>query len=359
MTLSFQAKQRLGVFELDAEFTAGPGVTALFGRSGSGKTSIIRLLAGLSRPAKGHILFDGDVLLDTEKGVFVPKHRRGFGYVFQDGRLFPHLTVEKNLRYGMWFAASQRKSTQFSQIVDLLGIDGLLQRRPANLSGGEKQRVAIGRALLAAPRLLLLDEPLSALDDPRKAEILPYLQALRDEMRIPIIYVTHAMAEIARLADRVIVLRDGKVGMSGDVDMLLNHPETVVEMDEGRDAGAFVEGMIADHDDRYGLTTVMLGSQRLFVAGTFPAETRMARFHISARDVMLATRHPEEISALNILEGRVEGLRPTVPGVVDVQVNCGGVLIISRLTQLSCENLALSPGKDVFAIIKSVSFAPL
>lgn len=205
MTLTVNIRHRLGAFALDAAFTAEGGVTALFGRSGSGKTSLIRSIAGLIHPDHGHVALDGRVLTDTDQNIFVPRHRRRFGYVFQEARLFPHLSVRHNLGYGRWFAPKTTDRDDFDSVVDLLGLGPLLERRPGKLSGGEKQRVAIGRALLSNPRLLLMDEPLAALDEERKAEILPYLERLRDETKIPIVYVSHAIAEVARLASRVVL----------------------------------------------------------------------------------------------------------------------------------------------------------
>src|SRR6185369_17584823 len=191
---------RLGDFVLDAAFDSPGGLTALFGRSGSGKTSLVNAIAGLIRPDRGRIVLDGVTVVDTERGVFVPMHQRRFGYVFQDGRLFPHLTVRQNLLYGQWFAGKAEGRGELDRIAVLLDIAALLDRRPGRLSGGEKQRVAIGRALLSNPRLLLMDEPLASLDEQKKAEILPYIERLRDEMRLPIVYVSHSMAEVVRLA---------------------------------------------------------------------------------------------------------------------------------------------------------------
>ncbi|MFT4162075.1 molybdenum ABC transporter ATP-binding protein, partial [Shinella sp.] len=224
MSLVVEARHRLGDFTLDAAFTSDGGVTALFGRSGSGKTSLIRIIAGLTRPAEGVVRLGDDVLVDTARGIFVPPHRRRFGYVFQEARLFPHLTVRQNLNYGRWFSPKGTRPESPDRIVGLLGIGDLLDRQPANLSGGEKQRVAIGRALLAAPRLLLMDEPLAALDEERKAEILPYLERLRDEAGVPIVYVSHSVAEVARLADRVVLMVDGRVEAVGPASDVLGGP---------------------------------------------------------------------------------------------------------------------------------------
>ena len=215
MTLIVETRHRLGAFSLDAAFTSDGGVTALFGRSGSGKTSMIRIIAGLIRPDQGRVMLRWRAADRHRQRLFVPRHRRRFGYVFQEARLFPHLSVRSNLSYGRWFAPKGAHGESFDRIVDLLGIEALLDRRPSKLSGGEKQRVAIGRALLSSPRLLLMDEPLAALDEARKAEILPYLERLRDETNIPIVYVSHSIAEVARLANQVVVMRDGKVEATG------------------------------------------------------------------------------------------------------------------------------------------------
>lgn len=353
MTLIVEARHRLGDFLLDAAFTSEGGVTALFGRSGSGKTSMIRIIAGLTRPSHGKVVFDGDVLTDTEKKRFVPRHRRRFGYVFQEARLFPHLTVRRNLNYGRWFAPHSTQSENFDQIVELLGIQALLDRRPEKLSGGEKQRVAIGRALLSAPRLLLMDEPLAALDDARKAEILPYLERLRDEMDIPIVYVSHSVAEVSRLANRVVLMKDGKVEAMGSVVDVLNQPS--LSLAEPREAGALIEGTVEGWDTRHRLTIVALKAGRLHVPGTVVPVGKMVRLRIPARDVMLATYRPEGLSALNILEGRVGSLSAGADGTVEVRLDCGGDTILARITELSCERLALGSGLPVFAVIKTVA----
>src|SRR5256886_3586772 len=213
--LSVAVEHRLGDFRLHAAFDSAGGLTALFGRSGSGKTSLVNAIAGLIRPGRGRIVVDGAVLTDTTAGVSVPAHRRRIGYVFQEGRLFPHLTVRQNLLYGRWFAPAAERGGRLDDIVALLGIEALLGRRPALLSGGEKQRVAIGRALLANPRLLLMDEPLASLDEARKSEILPYIERLRDESGVPIVYVSHQVGEVARLATTMVVLTEGRVAAVG------------------------------------------------------------------------------------------------------------------------------------------------
>ncbi len=204
-----------GAFRLAADFAAPAGVTALFGRSGSGKTTLVRIIGGLVRPRRGRVVVAGETLVDTARGIAVPPHRRRIGFVFQEGRLFPHLTVRQNLLFGRWFAPRREPGTEPDAIVDLLGLGHILHRRPGALSGGETQRVAIGRALLAKPRLLLMDEPLAALDDARRAEILPFIARLRDEAGVPIVYVSHARAEVAQLADTVVLMEDGRVTAAG------------------------------------------------------------------------------------------------------------------------------------------------
>ncbi|MGO7368835.1 molybdenum ABC transporter ATP-binding protein [Rhizobium ruizarguesonis] len=352
MTLIVEAKQRLGAFSLDAAFTSERGVTALFGRSGSGKTSMIRIIAGLAHPDEGRVVLDGEVLTETETGIFVPKHRRRFGYVFQEARLFPHLSIRANLSYGRWFAARPEHGESFDRIVDLLGIETLLERSPSKLSGGEKQRVAIGRALLSSPRLLLMDEPLAALDDARKAEILPYLQRLRDETDIPIVYVSHSIAEVARLANQVVIMRDGKVEATGPAIDILSRPSTASDR---REAGAVLEGTVESFDARHRLSTVALKSCRLHIPGAALAPGKSVRIRIPSRDVMLATARPEGLSALNILEARIVGMSSTEDGTVEIRLDCGGDIILSRITTLSCERLDLRPGRAVFAVIKTVA----
>lgn len=218
--LTVDVQKRLGDFSLAAKFETERGVTALFGPSGSGKTSVVNMIAGLLKADKGRIAIDGDALFDSSKGLNMPPHRRGIGYVFQEGRLFPHMNVRSNLDYGRWMSGIKRDGNTFDRVVALLGIAHLLDRRPGALSGGERQRIAIGRALLMQPRLLLLDEPLASLDAARKAEIFPYLERLRDEAHVPMIYVSHSPAEIRRIANTVVWLDDGQVHMIGGHDIL-------------------------------------------------------------------------------------------------------------------------------------------
>ncbi|WP_429812993.1 molybdenum ABC transporter ATP-binding protein [Ensifer sp. B1-9] len=353
MSLIVEARHQLGHFALDAAFTSDGGVTALFGRSGSGKTSLINIIAGLLKPQSGRVVLDGDVIADSERRIFTPVHRRRFGYVFQEARLFPHLSVGHNLAYGRWFAGKSG-SSDFTRIVDMLGIAHLLDRNPSALSGGERQRVAIGRALLAAPRLLLMDEPLAALDEARKAEILPYLERLRDDAGIPIVYVSHSVSEVARLARRVVVLENGRVTASGAAAEVLSAPAATLATGR-REAGVLLEGEVAGTDPSHELTTVRVGRERLRIAGVSATPGSRLRLHIAARDVMLATSRPVEISALNVLEGRILAIATEEDGSIDVRVNCGDATIAARITRFSRDALQLVPGKTVYAIIKSVA----
>jgi len=230
MSLEVTAKMKLGDFSLDASFTSEGRLTAIFGHSGSGKTTLINVVAGLLHPDQGRVAVDGAVLLDTAQGLDVPCHKRHIGYVFQESRLFPHLSVRHNLDYGRWFAAARRRYVSFDEVVELLDLGGLLGRGTSELSGGEKQRVAIGRALLASPRVLLMDEPLSSLDDARKREVMPYLERLRDHARVPILYVSHSLAEVTRLATVAVVMADGRVVAVGPTTDVLRRTEALDEL---------------------------------------------------------------------------------------------------------------------------------
>lgn len=353
MTLKVDIRHRLGAFKLEAAFQAEGGVTALFGRSGSGKTSLIRIISGLIRPDEGHVSLDDKVMADTRQKRFIPVHRRRFGYVFQESRLFPHLSVRRNLNYGCWFAPKGERGENFDRIVGMLGIEQLLDRQPGKLSGGEKQRVAIGRALLSAPGLLLMDEPLAALDDERKAEILPYLERLRDETKLPIIYVSHSVAEVARLASRVVSLKNGRVEAYGSPMDVLSRPDA--QGAERREAGALLEGRIEAISELHRLSTVVLKSEQLQVPGISQPFGRMVRVHIPARDVMLATSKPVGLSALNILAGRVKAIGEVADGMLEIAVDCGGDIVLSRITQLSATRLEIAIGLPVYAVIKTVA----
>ena len=355
MTLSVEVRHRLGAFELDAAFESSGQLTALFGASGSGKTSLVNIIAGLIRPDAGRIAAGGRVLVDTAKRVFVPKHRRRIGYVFQDARLFPHMTVRQNLAYGSWFAPRGERHAEKSMVLDLLGIGDLLDRKPSLLSGGEKQRVAIGRALLANPQLILMDEPLASLDEARKAEILPYIERLRDEIKVPIVYVSHSVAEVARLATDIVVLKSGKVLASGPTVDIMQRLDLLPD-DERAEGGAVLDMIVASHDQRYGMTVLGSPAGEIRVPLLDAAPGAAIRLRIRARDVILATQRPQGLSALNILAGKIAGISSDRGPLVDVKVDCNGQTIVARLTRQSTHGLDLKLGQDVFAVIKTVSF---
>jgi molybdate transport system ATP-binding protein len=354
MTLAIDIKHRLGEFPLDAQFETGGGLVALFGRSGSGKTSLVNIIAGLIRPDQGRVAIDDAVLVDTARGIFVPRHRRRIGYVFQEGRLFPHLTVRQNLAYGRWFAPPGDRGDELDAVIDLLGIAGLLDRRPGRLSGGEKQRVAIGRALLANPRLLLMDVPLASLDEGRKMEILPYIERLRDHSRVPIVYVSHSIAEVTRLASTIVLLSDGKVAAVGSTSEVM-HRLDLFPLTGRAEAGAIVEATVEGHDERFGLTELRSRAGAWKVARLDqPVGTRQ-RLRVRARDVMLAKSPPVDVSALNVLAGVVADLRAADEAIVEIRLDCNGDTLLARLTHYSVEKLGIIPGAQVYALVKSVA----
>ncbi len=354
MTIEVDITHRLGAFALDVHFVSEGRLTALFGQSGSGKTSLINVISGLIRPDRGRVVVDGTTLVDTQAGIFVPTWRRRIGYVFQEGRLFPHLTVRQNLTFGRWFRpATERKDLK--TVLELLGIGHLLQRRPGALSGGEKQRVAIGRALLASPRVLLMDEPLAALDETRKAEILPYIERLRDEAEIPIVYVSHSLAEVSRLASSVVVLRTGRLIAVGDPAEVLKRTEFMPQ-DAVEEAGAIIEAHISQHDANFGLTVLESKAGPLRVPCLdLPAGT-VVRVRIRAKDVMVANAPPVGLSALNVFTGKVIELRRCGGGPeVELDIDCNGMKVAARLTRKSVETLGLAAGMPVYAILKAVT----
>jgi molybdate transport system ATP-binding protein len=346
-----------GAFVLDVDLRLpGRGVTALFGPSGSGKTTLLRCLAGLSMPEPGFLRVNEDVWLDTARGLILPAHRRAVGYVFQEANLFPHLNVDANLRYGYKRVPASARRVHPAEAAALLGIDRLLARMPGKLSGGERQRVGIARALLTSPRLLLMDEPLAALDDRRKHEILPYLERLHDELDIPVVYVSHAAQEVARLADHVVLMENGRAVCSGPIAATL--ADLGLPPAQGEDASVVVQGTAAGYDDAYRLLSVALpgSASTLRVVHAFVPPGRSTRLVIKARDVSLALSRQTDGSTLNVLPVRVMDSAPADnPAHVMVRLDADGTPLLARITRYSHDRLELAPGRQVWAQIKSVS----
>jgi molybdate transport system ATP-binding protein len=353
LKLEVDIRLRLGDFLLAAKFTSDAPVTALFGRSGSGKTTVLNAIAGLVQPEGGRIAV-GDTVYFDGNGTRVPIQHRRVGYVFQEGRLLPHLSVRQNLLYGRFFTDQAERYADFDRIVGLLDLPHLLSRRPHGLSGGEKQRVAIGRALLASPRILLMDEPLASLDTPRKAEILYYVERLRDEVRVPIVYVSHAIDEVVRLADTVVLISDGRVAGSGSVAEMAGSMELRPYL--GRfEGGAVIETRVAAHDLGWGLTRLDFAGGSIYAPDVDALVGEPIRVRIRARDVSLATERPQNLSMQNIVAATVRAVGEESGASVDVQVDAAGTPIIARITRKAVAELQLEPGKRVFALIKAVA----
>ncbi len=339
-------------FTLDVDLTLpGRGVTALFGDSGSGKTTLLRCLAGLQRADRGYLTFQDEVWQDAQHTL--PPHRRPLGYVFQETSLFPHLNVQQNIEYGQKRSATPLSASQLAHLLDLLGIAHLLPRKPAQLSGGERQRVGIARALAVNPRWLLLDEPLAALDAARKREILSYLARLRDELEIPLLYVSHAPEEVAQLADYLVVLERGRVAMCGPLrDTLTRLDGPLAQFDE---AAAVLHTRIGAQDDAYHLTRLDFAGGALWVSRQTRTLGSPLRVRILARDVSLALHAPRDSSINNLLIAHIVNLRDSGPDQVNVLLACGEQPLLARITRRSRDQLALTPGMTVVAQVKSVA----
>ena len=380
-------KKRAG-FTLQAEFAVPtPGIVALFGRSGCGKTTLVNVISGLLEADEAHIRLNDVVLADTRAGTVVPVEHRRIGYVFQDARLFPHFSVRGNLRYGLKRANGGRWQPRlkpssgtviaFDEVVALLGLELLLDRRPHQLSGGERQRVGLGRALLSQPRLLLLDEPLASLDAARREEVLPYLEALRDRLSLPMVYVSHQFEEVLQLATHVVLMESGQVVAQGNLSEVSLRPE--LRKIVGPDAvGSVLDGVITRADSSNGLADLKVGNGTLHVglrgitAGDRAATERLAReppagvsegipsgarirIQLLARDIILATQKPQGLSVRNELEGVVTELSPDDYDAVLVKVDIGGAVLLSRITREAASSLGLRPGSPVWALVKAVS----
>jgi len=355
MSLDVAIRHRLGDFSLEAVFaTDRPGITALFGPSGAGKSSIVQAIAGLVRPHAGRIALDGMTVFDSEQNLDLPTRRRHIGYVFQDARLFPHLTVRDNLLFGARRRHVTEAAAKLEAMVELLGIGSLLHRRPHDLSGGERQRVALGRALLSDPQLLLLDEPLAALDQARRAEIMPYLERLRDESGVPMLYVSHAVDEVARLADDMVVIDRGRVVAQGSVFDIMARLD-LFPLTGRFEGGAVIDCRIEAQDRDTHMTRLGFDTGILWVPAIDGPVGAPIRVRVRARDVMLALVEPQQISANNVVAARVTEIRPDPGAFVDVQLQCGHARLIARITHRSLARLGLRAGLTVYAVIKSVT----
>jgi molybdate transport system ATP-binding protein len=352
--LSVAVKKNRGRFILDAHFDLPtPGVVTLFGRSGCGKSTLVDIIAGLVDADRGRVALDGDVLLDTESGIDVPPEARRIGYVFQNARLFPHLRVAANLRYGAQRART-RSYVGFDAVAALLDLGPLMERRVHRLSGGEQQRVAIGRALLSQPRLLLLDEPLASLDAARREEVLPYLETLRDQLAIPMVYVSHNFDEVLRLATYLVLLESGQaVAQGGIAEMSLN-PRVRALI--GADAvGAIIDGAVLGVDCASGLTRVQVGAGELMVQAAQAAIGAKLRVQLLARDLIVATQSPQYLSVRNSLAGTVTRVVHDDANADLIGIDIGGTEIMARVTKAATRDLSLLPGLRVWALVKAAS----
>ncbi|MBT8421179.1 MAG: molybdenum ABC transporter ATP-binding protein [Gammaproteobacteria bacterium] len=352
--IKFHFRLGRGDFRLDAEQAIpGTGVTALFGRSGSGKTTLLRCIAGLERVEEGLFSVGGECWQDTRAGRFIAPHKRALGFVFQDGRLFPHLRVRANLLYGHRRTPRDQRRVLLADIVDLLGLAPLMDRYPDTLSGGEKQRVTMGRALMNSPRLLLMDEPMAGLDRERKGEIMPYLENLRTRFSIPILYVSHDINEIIRIADWLVIMENGRTPDAGPLDRMLSRIDLDIAGHE--DAGAMLSVEVIKHDDTFHLTEVRFAGGQLLIPRAARQIGDRLRLRVHARDVSLTLDSPSRTSILNVITAVVTDVAEQSPSRVLVRIEAGGVPLLARITRKSCHDLDLRAGLAVYAQIKSVA----
>ncbi len=353
MTLDVDIRLKVGAFAINAAFQAGAGITALFGHSGAGKTTLLKAIAGMVHPVSGKISSGGQVLFDSAAGIDVAAAARRTGFVFQDGRLFPHMSVERNLRYAA-LAGRRAEPQRFAQVIDMLGLSEHLERMPARLSGGERQRVAIGRALLSDPAILLMDEPLSSLDQGRRQEILPYLEAVRDEARIPIVYVSHEIEEVARLADTMVVLSQGQAVAAGPA------AEVFARLDLGpalgrHEASALIDGRVARLDTGFGTALVESEGQLIELVAPALGPGDAVRMRIRARDIAIARTLPEAISIRNKLSVTVLEVVTDDGPFAELALAFGEQRLRARITRKSVTELDLKPGDRVHALLKAIS----
>lgn len=331
----------------------GRGVTAIFGPSGSGKTSLLRSIAGLEPASRGQLVVNGEVWQDDAKEIFRPTHQRSLGFVFQEASLFAHLTVRRNLDFGLRRVPVPERRVSLDQAIELLGIEGLLQRQPGTLSGGERQRVAIARALATSPRLLLLDEPLASLDMSRKAEIIPYLERLHAQLDIPVLYVSHAPDEVARLADHLVLLDAGCVTAAGPTRELMTRLD--LPLAHGDSAAALIDATVAQLEPAWHLSYADFSGGRISLLNQSVRLGQRVRVRIQARDVSLTLAHQEGTSVLNIFPVTITSLSEDSPGQVMLTLDAGGSALLARITQKSVEALQLRPGRQVYAQVKGIA----
>ncbi|MBL1277882.1 MAG: molybdenum ABC transporter ATP-binding protein [Ectothiorhodospiraceae bacterium] len=339
-------------FKLDVTFSVpARGITALFGPSGCGKTTLLRAIAGLEKNVRGHFRIGENTWQDET--TFLPTHQRPLGYIFQEASLFAHLSVQQNLHYGFKRIPAEQQRIPFEQAVNLLGLEPLLARSPARLSGGERQRVAIARALLTSPQLLLMDEPLAALDYQRKQEVLPFFERLHTELEIPILYVSHAPDEVARLADHLVLLDNGQVQASGPITEMLTRSDLPLAHDH--EAAAIIDATVASIDDDYHLAKLAFPGGHFFIPDQGLNVGTKVRLRILARDISLTLQQQTDTSILNIVPVTVAAVSERNPAQLLVQLDANGVPLLSRITHKSADKLSLAPGKKVFAQVKAVS----
>ena len=352
--INFSAQQKFDNFKFNVEFKAKPGLTVIFGRSGCGKTTLINMLAGLQKPNGGRIEIFGRCVFDKNKNINIPPEHRDIGYVFQESRLFPHMSVTENLQYGWRFLAPEKRLLKLDAIVEMLQLSPLLDRRPQMLSGGEKQRVAIGRAILKNPAMLLMDEPLASLDAQLKSEILQYIERLRDELSLSIVYVSHSIEEVVRLADTVLILDQGEKKAQGPVETVMSDLD-LWPLTGRYEAGAVLAVTIIAQDTKFDLTELSFEGGRLFISKLDAPIGQRHRLRIRARDVSISLSKPVDTSILNVFHGTIVDIRqhsndPQAEIKIDIGAN-----IIARVTRKSMDVLSLNVGKQVYVMIKAAA----
>ena len=352
--LLFKGKVTRKDFELDFDLALpGSGITAFFGESGAGKSTLLRTVAGLVQPSDGKISIGDEIWQDDENKIFVPTHKRSVGFVFQDAALFPHLSVKNNLQYGMKRIPAEKRIISLEKAVDLLGISHLLDRMPDTLSGGEQQRASIARALATSPDIMLMDEPMAALDMKRKSEIIPYLMRLNTELEIPILYVSHALEEVSVLADHLVLLEKGRIVASGKVNDMLTRLDLPLAYYDV--AAAIVNGQVVGEDSEFKLCTIRFSGGEILLPSANLRTGQQVRLRVQARDVSLTTEKPVNTSILNAFEATVVNLSPDSDGQVLIELNVKGTHLLSRITSKSVNTLKLDTGKSVFAQVKGIA----